>query len=751
MSETQTICLSVQKMHCGSCVGRVDRALSVMPGVGDVSVNLATEVVTVTIETGKAKLQDVLDAALAAGYPAHVVERGDAGCMVDRHDLQARSLQRQVLLAAGLAAPVFLLEMGGHLVPGMHGWIGRTIGHQTSWIVQATLTTFVLFGPGRQFFLLGLPALWNRRADINSLVAVGTLAAYLYSLAVLLTPSVFPEAARAVYFEAAAVIVVLILLGRWLESRAKGRTGAAIRSLVGLQPKTARRLENGMPREVDIADILAGDTLLLRPGEKIPVDGRIIEGQGIVDESMITGEPLPVAKQTGDVIIGGTVNCNTSLTMAATHVGADMVLSGIVRMVQQAQGAKLPVQALVNRITLWFVPAVLMTAAFAVLVWLLFGPAPAVSYALVAGVSVLIIACPCAMGLATPTSIMVATGRAAELGVLFRKGDALQLLADVDMVVFDKTGTVTMGKPVLDTLHLAPGFEHDETLATIAAVEARAEHPLAQAILAAAKVAGLSPKTAVNVEALTGLGIGGQVEGQDVLIGSARMMLEHGIDLGDLDAQGHDLAAKGHSVFFAAIEGKVAALFSVTDPVKPNARAVMSQLAYLNIGTAMVTGDRQATADAIAATLGISEVVAEVLPKGKTDVLAQMREAGKKVAFVGDGINDAPALAFADVGIAIGTGTDVAIEAADVVLMSGNLEAVVTAVTVSRAAMRNIRQNLFWAFGYNVALIPVAAGLFYPALGLLLSPMLAAGAMALSSVFVLSNALRLRTIKGATS
>jgi Cu+-exporting ATPase len=748
--------LRIDSMSCASCVGRVERALAAVPGVLAARVNLASETATVDYLEGALSTADLGAASERAGYPAraeseHGEQPSDAA---PRKDAEARSLVRRAMLAAALTLPVVALEMGSHLIPGMHELIGRSIGHQNSWLIQFVLTTLVLAGPGRIFYGKGVAALMRGAPDMNSLVALGTGAAYGYSVVATFAPGVLPAGTRAVYFEAAAVIVVLILLGRALEARAKGRTGAAIRALVGLSPRSATVLRDGDAQEAAVDDIRTDDLLLVHPGERIAVDGEVVEGRAHVDESMITGEPVPVEKAPGDPVTGGTVNGAGSLRVRATRVGADTTLAQIIRMVEEAQGAKLPIQSLVDRVTLWFVPAVMVVATATVLVWLVAAPAPALGMALVAGVSVLIIACPCAMGLATPTSIMVGTGRAAEMGVLFRKGDALQALDRVDVVALDKTGTLTEGRPELTELELAEGGEWDRArvLALVGAAEAPSEHPIAQAILRAARDgagddASKALPEAQDFETRTGYGVRAQVEGHDVLVGAARLMAQEGIDTAPLAGRETELAETGRSALFAAIDGRLAALIAVADPLKPASAATVAALHARGMSVAMITGDKPETARAIAARCGIDHVVAGVLPDGKVAALDELRSGGRRVAFVGDGINDAPALAHADVGIAIGTGTDVAIESADVVLMSGDLRGVVNAVEISRRTMRNIRQNLFWAFSYNTALIPVAAGVLYPAFGLLLSPILAAGAMTLSSVFVLSNALRLRRLR----
>ncbi len=578
---------------------------------------------------------------------------------------------------------------------------------------------------------------------MNSLVAVGTLAAYGFSLVATFAPGFLPAGTVNVYYEAAAVIVTLILLGRFLEAQAKGRTSEAIKRLVGLQPTIARVRRDSRITEVDVAEVLPGDVLEVRPGERVPVDGEVVDGNSWIDESMISGEPIPVAKALGDQVTGGTINQSGALTFRATAVGGDTMLAQIIRMVEEAQGAKLPIQGLVDRITMWFVPAVMTLAALTFVVWLAFGPDPALTFGLVNAVAVLIIACPCAMGLATPTSIMVGTGRGAELGVLFRRGDALQGLQEVRVVALDKTGTLTEGKPRLTDLFVVEGFDRADVLARMAAVEAKSEHPIARAIVEAAEAEGLALPDLHDFESITGWGVSADAGGQRVEIGADRFMTQLGLDVSAVAATASQLADDGKSPLYAAIGGRLAAIIAVADPIKSTTPDAIRALHGLGLKVAMITGDNRRTAQAIARRLGIDEVEAEVLPDGKVAAVKRLKTFGK-VAFVGDGINDAPALAEADVGLAIGTGTDVAIEAADVVLMSGSLNGVPTAIALSRATMWNIRQNLFWAFAYNSALIPVAAGALWPAWGLLLSPMLAAGAMALSSVFVLGNALRLR-------
>jgi len=734
--------LIIEGMTCASCVARVERALKAVPGVVTAVVNLATERATVT---GAAEAGLLVKAIEAAGYDARPALRSVAGDLqTDARKVDEQGyLKRDLIVAAILTLPVFVLEMGAHLFTPIHDLIMRSIGMQFSWGLQFLLTTLVLIGPGRRFYTKGYPALFRAAPDMNSLVAVGTTAAYGYSLIATFTPWVLPQGTINVYYEAAAVIVTLILLGRFLEARAKGQTSGAIRRLIGLQAKTAQVRRDGQTVEVPIAGVRFGDIVEVRPGERVPVDGVVVEGDSWIDESMISGEPVPVAKTVGSNVTGGTVNQTGALAMTATAVGEATMLAQIIRMVEAAQGGKLPIQALVDRITLWFVPVVMGLAALTFAVWLIFGPDPALTLGLVNAVAVLIIACPCAMGLATPTSIMVGTGRGAELGVLFRKGEALQALQGVAVVALDKTGTLTEGKPVLTDLVLAAGFVRADVLAAVAAVEAKSEHPIARAIVQAAKAEGLSLPAVAQFASVTGFGVVAEVAGQRVQIGADRYMAELGLDVAVFAAEAARLGDEGKTPLYAAIDGRLAAVLAVADRVKDTTLIAIKALHALGLKVVMITGDNARTAQAIAGPLGIDEVVAEVLPGDKVAAIKRLKLHGK-VAFVGDGINDAPALAEADVGIAVGTGTDIAIDAADVVLMAGRLTAIPDAIALSRATMGNIRQNLFWAFAYNAALIPVAAGVLYPAYGVLLSPVFAAGAMALSSVFVLGNALRLR-------
>ncbi|MEP0091351.1 MAG: copper-translocating P-type ATPase [Paracoccaceae bacterium] len=723
---------AVEGMSCASCVGRLERALAEVDGVADVAVNLAEASASISV-TDKAVLADVYDAAKAAGYPL-LRAKNDSQSY---HAQETQELWRNSLLAGILVLPVFLIEMGGHFIPGIHTFIMDSIGMQAARVLGFALVGLTLIGPGQGFFIKGIPALLKGYPDMNALVAIGTGAAFGYSSIATFLPNLLPLGSVNVYFEAAGVIVVLILLGRSLEARAKGQTGAAIRALAGLAPKSAMVLEGEELRETPIDNLRPGDLIRLRPGERVATDGVVTDGSSFIDEAMLSGEPVPIEKQPGAQITGGTLNGLGAITFRATAVGGDTVLAQIIDMVRDAQSAKLPIQSLVDRITAWFVPAILVIAVCTFAVWMIIGPSLAL--AVVASVSVLIIACPCAMGLATPTSIIVGTGRAAELGVLFRQGEALQRAGDLTTVVFDKTGTLTIGQPSVSKVIPVGTMDKARLLSLAAAVEAYSEHPIASAIFRAAQTV----PAATDFRTTTGLGVAASVDGAAVLVGNASFLRAEGIDVSAISEDAVKLASEGQTVVFVGHAGALAGAIAVADPIRQEASEAIAALQAKGIAVSMVTGDNAVTANSVAARLGIDHVVAEASPKDKVAVIETLKGNGP-LAFVGDGINDAPALAAADVGIAIGTGTDVAIEAADVVLMSPDTHGVLRAVDTSKATLRNIRQNLSWAFGYNILLIPVAAGILYPAFGVLMSPMLAAGAMALSSVAVVSNALRLK-------
>ncbi|WP_299137952.1 copper-translocating P-type ATPase [uncultured Tateyamaria sp.] len=715
--------LSVPGMSCASCVSRIEDAAGRADGVLDVQAHLPTRMVQVHT-AGSA---DAVMAALAeAGYPAqHETEAAPTDDPVARY-------LRRFGIAAALTLPVFAIEMGSHAVPAVHHWVAATIGQANSHILQLVLSFAVLAGPGAGFFRRGIPGLIKARPDMDALVALGAGAAFLFSALAVLAPGLLPPSG--VYFEAAAVIVTLILLGRWLEARAKGRTGDAVRRLLGLRPDTAEVESGGTfaPRALDA--VVVGDVLRVRPGGRIAVDGVVVDGATHVDESMLTGEPVPVLKSAGDMLHAGTLVTTGTLTYRATHVGRDTVLARITTLTEQAQAARLPVEALVNRITARFVPVVLIVAAVTFgLWWALAGLAPAV----VSGVSVLIIACPCAMGLATPMSIMVGTGRAAELGVLFHKGAALQRLQDARVVAFDKTGTLTQGTP--SVMHVVGD---DAAITLAAAVEQRSEHPVARAIVA------FTPAAAGQVdgfEAVLGEGARALVDAHAVVVGNAAMLAREGVvPQATLMDTGAGWAADGYTVVHVAVDGAHVAALAVGDAVRPGAKDTLADIAASGRRVAMISGDTAPAAQHVARQLGIEHVVAEVRPDGKVAAIEALQDQFGPVAYVGDGINDAPALARADIGLAVNGASDAAIEAADVVMMSPDPGAVLRALHISQATLRNIRQNLFWAFGYNTVLIPVAAGLLVPFGGPQLSPALAALAMALSSVFVVTNALRLR-------
>jgi Cu+-exporting ATPase len=743
----QPIHLSIDGMTCASCVRRVEQALAGVPGVTEAQVNLATE--SARIQTGGAAVhpQDLIAAVRKKGYEAQLRQPAASGHglgMSDKKAIEATHLKQIFFIALGLTLPIFILEMGSHVFPGFHHKLMAGPGFQALAYVQFILATLVLAWPGRVFFSSGLKALLHLGPDMNSLVALGAGSAWLYSSVATFVPHWLPADSVHLYYEAASVVITLILLGRYLEARAKGRAGSAIQRLVGLQPGTARRRQGEAWVDTPMESLQIDDIVLVRPGEKVPVDGVIVEGVSYVDESMVSGEPVPVAKGIGDSVIGATLNTQGSFSVRIQHLGADTMLARIIQMVESAQGGKLPIQALVDKVTAWFVPAVIFIALITFIGWLVWGPAPSLPYALINAVGVLIIACPCAMGLATPTSIMVATGRGAELGILFRQGDALQTLKDARVIAFDKTGTLTHGKPQLTDLYAAQDLSSDALLAQLAGIQSHSEHPIAQAIVHAAKQKNLVLPDPESFEAIPGYGVMSRLGGHRYLLGSARLMQRESIALDAFEEKAQNLAAQGKTPVYIARGQQLLGVLAVADRIKESASAALLDLRQLGIRTVMITGDNARTAQAVSDELGISETHAETLPEHKVAVLRRLKDQYGTLAYVGDGINDAPALAFADVGIAIGTGTDVAIESAAVVLMNNDLRTVAAALALSRATLRNIRQNLFWAFAYNAALIPIAAGVLYSSLGLLLTPMFGAAAMALSSVFVVSNALRLK-------
>jgi len=733
----ERLTLPVRGMHCAACVGKVEGALTGVPGVETAAVNLATEQATVAFDPAQTSVPALRRAVAAAGYDLAAAPVARGGEAEDRErrarEVEQRRLRRKVVIGALLSAP---LLVGG--MPALFPWVPAWL--RDPWL-QLVLATPVQFWVGADFHRAFLRDLRHRSASMSTLVSLGTSAAYLFSLAVTLWPHVFHAAGGMTYYETAAVVITLVALGRWLEARARGRTSEAIRRLVSLAPRTARVLRDGAEVDVPTGDVLVGDLIRIRPGERVPVDGAVVDGASTVDESMLTGESLPVDKTAGATAFGGTVNRTGSFVFRATRVGSETTLARIVSLVEEAQGSRAPIQRLADRVAAIFVPVVLAIAAATFVGWWLLGPAPSVLYALTNAVAVLVIACPCAMGLATPTAIMVATGRGAEVGVLVRSAAALETLHRVDTMVFDKTGTLTVGRPsVVDAVPVA-GAAESEVLALAAAAEQGSEHPIGEAIVARAKELGLALPPVAEFITVPGQGVDAMAADGRVLLGNRALMDARGVEVDALAPRAAALAADGKTVVYLAFAGRALGLLAVADALKPDAARTVRALRELGLSVAMLTGDHRATAAAIARAAGIDRVLAEV---GKAAEVKALQAEGRRVAMVGDGINDAPALAQADVGIAMGSGTDVAIEAADVTLLRGDLAGVVAAVELSRRTIHVVRQNLVWAFGYNVVLIPVAAGLLYPLWGVLLSPILAGAAMAFSSVSVVTNSLRLK-------
>ncbi|MCL6552072.1 MAG: heavy metal translocating P-type ATPase [Firmicutes bacterium] len=735
--------IPIAGMSCASCVAKVEAALRAVDGVVAAAVNLAREQATVEYVPGVASPEALRRAIREAGYEPLASEEATVDREAQRRARELRDLRLRLAVAALLSAPILWGSLP-HM--GIAVWTPLVLH---DWTVQFLLATPVQVWAGWRFYRGLWAALRHRSADMNTLIAVGTSAAYLYSVAATFAPQWFAASGvpPAVYYETASIIIAFILLGRYLEARAKGQTSEAIRRLMSLQAKTARVVRGEQEVDVPVEEVQVGDVVVVRPGERIPVDGIVIAGRSTVDESMITGESMPVEKGEGDEVIGATLNKTGAFRFRATRVGRDTTLAQIIRLVEEAQGSKAPIQRLADRVAAYFVPAVIAIALVTAAVWLLVGPQPRVTYALLAFVAVLIIACPCALGLATPTAIMVGTGRGAEAGILIRSGEALETAHRLTAVVFDKTGTLTRGAPQVTDVLPADGMDAAALLQLAASAERHSEHPIGEAVVAYARARGIALSEPSAFEAVPGHGIEAVVDGRRVLVGNAALLERAGLAANGLRADVERLAAAGKTPMVVAVDGAPAGVIAVADTLKPHSRQVVAALQRMGMQVLMLTGDTRRTAEAIAAQLGIDRVLAEVKPGEKAAQIGALQRQGHVVAMVGDGINDAPALVQADLGIALGAGTDVAIESADIVLVGDDLRGVLAAIALSRRTMQTIRQNLFWAFAYNVALIPVAAGVLYPFTGMLLNPALAALAMAASSVTVVSNSLRLRRFR----
>ena len=754
---------SVGGMTCASCVANIEKALAKVPGVISATVNLASEKATVQYLAGEVNMADFRRAVEGAGYSiraevsAEGIAEPDVVMAATRREI--RTLKTRLIFAGSIG--LFMLLIAVSEFSGGWSWLPSFLGnHYLLW----ALATPVQFWAGWMFYRGMWGALKHKTANMFTLIAVGTSAAYFYSVAAILFPEFFATGGReaSVYFDTAAIIIALILLGRFLEIRAKGQTSEAIKKLIGMQAKTAKVVRQGQELDIPIEEVVVGDIIIVRPGEKVPVDGIVKEGYSSIDESMVTGESMPVEKGVGNEVIGATINKTGSFRFEATKVGKDTALAQIIKLVEEAQGSKAPIQRLADIISAYFVPAVIAVATITFILWYFLGPAPALTYALLNFVTVLIIACPCALGLATPTAIMVGMGKGAENGVLIRSGEALETAHKINAIILDKTGTLTQGQPVVTDVISLPGFKEEELLRAAASAERGSEHPLGESIVNAAKEKNLTLTDATEFNAVPGHGIEATVNGQRLLLGNLKLMQDKGLSLDGLEEKAIQLSGEGKTPMFVGIDGKAAGIISVADTLKSNSKAAVSELHRLGLEVVMLTGDNQRTAEAIAKEVGIDRVLAEVLPEDKTKEVKKLQSEGKVVAMVGDGINDAPALAQANVGIAIGTGTDVAMETAEITLISGDLRGVVTAISLSKRTMRTIKQNLFWAFAYNVSLIPVAAGALYFVFGQtgvptglqfflgdygFLNPILAAAAMAASSLTVVSNSLRLRRFR----
>jgi Cu+-exporting ATPase len=772
----ETVRIPVSGMTCAACSGRVQRQLEKQPGVNEAAVNLMTQQATVTYDASATSADALVEAIRETGYGAELPQRDrsafdeqaaqDAAQAEEFHTLRTRAV-----VSFGLAVVAMLLSMplmaGEHVAhaptadPFMRwvmSWLSPTLQTVLPWLYDVppfvlsylllAMTLGVMLWAGRHFYTRAWTAFRHRSADMNTLIAVGTGAAFVYSLIATVWPSFFTSRGMQpdVYYEAVIFIIALILMGNALEARAKRQTSSALRALAQLQPKTARVLRNLAQVDVPVEQVKAGDIILVRPGESVPVDGEVTSGSSAIDESMLTGESMPVAKKRGDRVIGGTINRTGAFQYRATTLGEASVLARIVKLMRDAQGSRAPIQRLADRISAVFVPVVLQIAIATFAIWFVAADTAPFVRAFAAAVAVLIIACPCAMGLAVPTAVMVSTGRGAQLGVLIKGGEALQRAGDINVVVLDKTGTITEGRPSVTDV-VAPGWRDDELMRLVASLEASSEHPLAEAVVRHVQQRGLELSNPSAFESVTGRGVMGVVDERAVMIGNSALMADYAIDVGRLRPHAAGFAATAKTPVYVAVDGALAGVIAIADPIKGTSKAAIAQLRRMGLDVVMLTGDNAETAQAIAGEAGVTRVVAEVLPEGKVEAIRHLQESGAVVAMVGDGINDAPALAQADVGIAIGSGTDIAIEASDVTLMRGDLDGVAHAIELSRRTMRTMKQNLFWAFVYNVVGIPIAAGVLYPSLGLLLSPVLASAAMAFSSVSVVGNSLRLRRVR----
>jgi len=737
-NKAEKMVISVGGMTCAACVRKVEKVLAALDGVSEASVNLATEKATVLYQSGLLGKADFRKVIEDLGYEVRGFDEILADQEREARAEEIRRQKRKFVFSAGLTAAVFIGSF-----PEWFPWWPKVLREPITLFI---LTTPVQFWAGWQFYRGFWSALKHRTSDMNTLIAVGTSAAYIYSTVATFFPGVFKAYGLnlGVYYDTAAMIITLILLGKMLEAIAKGHTSEAIKRLMGLRAKTARIIREGVELDIPVEEVRQGYWVVVRPGEKIPVDGIVREGLSAVDESMLTGESIPVEKRPGDRVMGATINKTGSFKFEATKVGKETVLAQIIKLVEEAQGSKAPIQRLADRVASIFVPTVILIALATFVIWLIFGPSPAFTFALLNFVAVLIIACPCAMGLATPTAIMVGTGRGAENGILIKSGESLETVHRVTTIVFDKTGTLTQGKPEVTDVAAADGFKEEQVLSWAASVEKGSEHPLGEAIVHAAKEKGMQLSAVEAFEAIPGQGVKASIDGQHLLLGNLRLMEDNGVQADGLWDRLEKLAGEGKTPMIVALDGRAAGVVAVADTLKPNTREAVETLHRMGLEVIMITGDNERTAKAVASQVGIDRVLAEVLPWEKSQQVKKLQEEGKVVAMVGDGINDAPALAQADVGIAIGTGTDVAIESSDITLITGDLRAVIAAIQLSKRTIRTIKQNLFWAFIYNILGIPIAAGILYPFWGILLNPMIASAAMAMSSVSVVSNSLRLK-------